>query len=252
MHWFRWKSLAASPQLQLKLHSLERRIHYRFHRPELLLNALKHRSYLDTSGEKRIQSNERLEFLGDAVLNLIVSEHFFKSKSGGDEGTLTNIKSTIVSGPVLATQARKIELGEYILLSENEARSGGRDRDSILEDTFEALIGALYLDGGLRAARKFVQRFLISSTREILGEGNLKNYKSELLEYAQAHGLEQPTYHVLEESGPDHDKTYLIEVRIGEEALGTGSGHTKKEAEQQAAAEGMRKAKSTSNSPHGS
>jgi len=247
LHWFRWKSLAASPQIRFKLQSLERRIHYRFHRPELLLNALKHRSYLDTSGENRIQSNERLEFLGDSVLNLIVSEHFFKSKSGGDEGALTNIKSTIVSGPVLATQARKIELGEYILLSENEARSGGRDRDSILEDTFEALIGALYLDGGLRAASKFVQRFLISSTREILGEGNLKNYKSELLEYAQAQGLEQPTYHILEESGPDHDKTYLVEVRIGEKALGTGSGHTKKEAEQQAAAEGIKRTKLSNN-----
>ena len=236
------------PQLRSELQSLERRIDYRFRRPELLLNALKHRSYADTSGEKRIQSNERLEFLGDAVLDLVVSEHYFKSKSGGDEGALTGIKSTIVSGPVLAAQARKIELGSYILLSENEARSGGRDRDSILEDTFEALIGALYLDGGLKAARKFIQRFLISSTKEILGEGSLHNYKSELLEYAQAHGLEQPTYHVLEESGPDHDKTYLIEVRIGEDALGTGSGRSKKEAEQHAAAEGMRKTKLSNNS----
>lgn len=240
MRWFRWKAGAISPQIRKELLILERRIDYRFRRPVLLLNALKHRSYVEASGEKRLQSNERLEFLGDAVLDLVISEHFFRSQSSGDEGALTIIKSTIVSGPVLAAQARKIGLGRYLLLSENEARSGGRERESILEDAFEALIGAIFLDGGLRAARQFVQSFVLADSREILNEETLKNYKSELLEYAQAHGMDQPTYFVLEESGPDHAKTYQVEVRIGDKVVGTGTGKSKKEAEQQAAAEGMR------------
>jgi len=206
----------------------------------LLLNALKHRSYLDITGENRLLSNERLEFLGDAALNLIVSEHFFQSQSTEDEGTLTVAKSTIVSGSVLAEQAKKLSLGEYLLLSENEERSGGRDRDSILEDAFEALIGAIYIDGGLLPARKFVERFLLEDTGSILAEKSHKNYKSLLQEHAQSRGGNPPAYRVLEETGPDHNKRFFVEVRLNGEVIGTGIGRTKKEAEQKAAEEGLK------------
>lgn len=240
MIWQRRKIPGASPDFHKKLRRFERIIHHRFHNPKLLLNALKHRSYLDTSGESRINSNERLEFLGDSVLNLVVSEHFYRSQEKGAEGTLTSLKSTIVSGAVLAEQARKIQLGEYLLLSENEAKSGGRDRESILEDAFEALIGAIYIDRGYEAARRFIHHFLLKDTSDILDETSHRNYKSVLQEYVQSRGEAPPVYTVVEETGPDHDKRYLVEVRLGEVILGRGSGRTKKEAEQQAARRGVK------------
>lgn len=239
MTWFRWRNNDITPRLRRKLRELEKKIHYRFHRPGLLLTALKHRSYLDISGEKRADSNERLEFLGDAVLDLVVAEHFFRTISAQNEGVLTGIKSTIVSGPVLAGQARKIELGKYLLLSENEERAGGRNRRSILEDSFEALIGAIYLDGGLKAARVFIFSFLIDDSKKILAKKSLRNYKSALQELVQGRGDDPPVYHVIEESGPDHDKRFIIEVRLNGEIIGIGRGRSKKEAEQHAAAEGL-------------
>lgn len=241
----RWKNSIVEKEHRKNSRHLERQIHYRFRNTDLLLNALKHRSFLDVSGEKRILSNERLEFLGDAVLNLIVSEHFYHFQTGGEEGALTNSKSTLVSGTVLADQARKIDLGKYLLLSENEARSGGRDRDSILEDAFEALIGAIYLDRGLKHARKFVQQFLLADSHGILSEKSHRNYKSVLQEHLQGVGSPLPVYEVVEENGPDHNKRYTVEVRLGEEILGVGSGRTKKDAEQRAAREGIKKVNNT-------
>lgn len=235
-----WKGNWARVSLK-RFHDLERHIGYRFKQPQLLFTALKHRSFLDTSGEDRLLSNERLEFLGDAVLDLVVSDYLYNQRSSEEEGVLTGVKSIMVSGPVLVTQARKIDLGKYLLLSDNEERSGGRNRDSILEDTFEALIGALYLDGGLKTATKFIKRFLLADTADILEEKDLMNYKSILLEYAQGNGLEPPIYNVIEETGPDHDKRYQVEVRLGDRILGTGWGRTKKQAEQKAAAEGVKK-----------
>ena len=241
MKWRRRKSFRVPPDVRDKLRTLERIIGYRFHQPALLWNALKHRSYLNSSGKERIESNERLEFLGDAVLDLVASEHLYQSQSGEEEGILTGDKSTLVSGPVLAAQARKIGLGHYLFLSENEAKSGGRDRVSILEDAFEGLIGAIYLDGRLKSARRFIHRFLLADADGILAEKSLQNYKSVLQEYAQAQGWDPPVYIVLEETGPDHDKRYLIEVRLRNQLLGTGEGRTKKEAEQRAAEEGTKK-----------
>jgi ribonuclease-3 len=237
----RWKRAEISPELQRKLRSFERIIRHRFRRPDLLRNALKHRSYLDFSGEPRCESNERLEFLGDAVLNLLVSEHFFRSSSHQNEGELTAAKSTIVSGTVLSEQARKIHLGNYLFISENEEKTGGRDRDSILEDAFEALIGAIYLDRGLEAARSFISRFLLVDSGHILNERSLRNYKSILQEYAQKRGGEPPEYTVVKETGPDHNKRFVVEVSLGGKVIGRGKGKTKKEAEQHAAADGIRK-----------
>ncbi|TKJ42476.1 ribonuclease III [candidate division LCP-89 bacterium B3_LCP] len=244
MFWHWWKYSRVSSQFRPQLRSLEKRIDYHFRDPALLLNALKHRSYLDTTGERRIHSNERLEFLGDAVINLVVSDHFFRSGSGDAEGVMTTWKSTIVSGTVLAEQARKIELGKYIFLSENEAKSGGRDRDSILEDAFEALVGAIFLDRGLELAAAFIHRFLLTDASHILNKKSHRNYKSVLQEYSQARGGNPPIYKVIDESGPDHDKRYLIEVYLDDTLVGTGSGRTKKEAEQQAARKGVKFSKS--------
>jgi ribonuclease-3 len=238
--WFRWKKSGLSPEVRNNLKQLERRIGYKFRRPALLVTALKHRSYLDQSGESRSRSNERLEFLGDAVLSLAVSEHSYHTQRSEDEGAMTSVKSTVVSGSVLAEQARNIDLGKYLFLSENEARSGGRDRDSILEDAFEALIGAIFLDGGLPPARKFVSHHLLASLQDILKESSFKNYKSTLQEYAQGRGIEPPLYRVVEENGPDHDKLFVVEVHLNGQNVGTGRGRSKKEAEQQAAAEGLK------------
>jgi ribonuclease III len=240
--WGRWRgsSFRASPEIRHRLVAFERQIGYKFRNPNLLLQALKHRSFLDISGESRSDSNERLEFLGDAVLDLIASDYFYRTETQEDEGALTHLKSMIVSGAVLATQARKLGLGEFLLLSENEARSGGRYRDSILEDALEALIGALYLDGGIPPARQFIHRFILADTAKILTIKSLQNFKSILQEYAQGHGNEPPVYAVLEATGPDHDKRYLVEVRVNGKILGQGRGRSKKEAEQKAAAEGVR------------
>jgi ribonuclease-3 len=229
-----------APQLSRKIGNLEEILNYQFKRLELLITALKHRSFLEEAGEERTESNERLEFLGDAVLDLIVSESFFRQYPQDDEGTLTMMKSTIVSGSVLMAQARKMDLGSYLLLGGNELNNGGRNRESILEDAFEAVLGAIYLDGGLEPARRYVERFLLQDAESILRQESLKNYKSMLLEYAQSIGKPQPVYSVLEESGPDHNKNYIVEVRLNGEVLGTGSGRSKKQAEQRAAEAGMK------------
>jgi len=233
----RWKRVPAPPSHRRQLGELERRLGYRFRRPVLLITALKHRSYLDGAGEDRSLSNERLEFLGDAVLDLVVSEYYYHMRPSDEEGTLTNVKSTLVSGPVLVAQARKLSLGLYLLLSANEANSGGRDRDSILEDAFEAIIGAIYLDGGLKASRRFIKNALLSDSDHILNQTSLKNYKSMLLEYAQSLGKEPPLYAVSHEAGPDHDKRYTVEVSLDGKVIGVGTGRSKKQAEQRAARE---------------
>lgn len=229
-----------APQLIRKSRDLEEILNYSFKRPELLITALKHRSFLEEAGEERSESNERLEFLGDAVLDLIVSDYFFRKHPQDEEGTLTMMKSTLVSGSVLMAQARKMDLGSFLLLGGNELHNGGRNRESILEDAFEAVLGAIYLDGGLEPARRYVDRFLLRDADAILRQGSLKNYKSMLLEYAQSIGKPQPVYSVIEESGPDHDKNYIVEVRVNGEVLGTGSGRSKKQAEQRAAEAGMK------------
>ncbi|MFH1862856.1 MAG: ribonuclease III [bacterium] len=239
--WRRRQLRGVSEDVRRRLAELQRLIQYRFRQPDLLLRALKHRSFLDTTGEDRIQSNERLEFLGDAVLSLVVSEYFYTIKERDGEGILTNLKSTLVSGPVLAAQARKMELGHYLLLGSGELKAGGRERASILEDTFEALIGAVYLDGGVKAAQRFLQRFLLNDAEALLAQKSLKNYKSLLQEIVQSKGLEPPAYTILEESGPDHNKRYLVEVRVNGEVIGSGHGRTKKQAEQRAAASAVQK-----------
>lgn len=215
--------------------SLERRIGYTFQQPDLLELALTHRSHTGHREGQRQVSNERLEFLGDAVLDLCVSRHLYQSFPDKKEGELTKLKSIIVSGPFLVRLALGIGLGDHLLLSESEARTGGRQRPSILEDAFEALLGAMYLDGGLAAAEAFVQRHILEGLDLSQASRDNRNYKSLLLELSQSRGEGNPVYEVVEEVGPDHSKFFVVEVLVDGCAMGRGTGASKKKAEQEAA-----------------
>lgn len=214
---------------------LQTNIGYRFKDKSLLVGALKHRSVLPILGEDRSKSNERLEFLGDAVLDFIIAEYFYNLFPTLAEGELTKLRSVIASGSVLVRAAQKIELGEFILLSANEERTGGRERASILEDAFEALIGAIYLDRGRGAAVDFVETHLLGNWKEVVHQKEFVNYKSLILEHVQARQWSAPVYALREESGPDHLKRFVVEVLINGVVHGRGEGNSKKAAEQQAA-----------------
>jgi len=182
-----------------------------------------------------------LEFLGDAVLDLIVTEDLFRRHIDKREGDLTQIKSLLVSKPVLAEKCRDIGIGDFLYLSREEDLSGGRERTSILGDAFEAILGALYLDGGLEPSRQFINRHLLSIQDEITSDGTYLNFKSALLEYTQGEGNGQPRYLVHAEDGPDHRKTFTVEVLVAGDRVGIGQGRSKKEAQQMAAREALEK-----------
>jgi ribonuclease III len=210
-------------------------INYHFRNPGLMQQALTHRSVLQETGEGRSHSNEQLELLGDAVLDLIVVEYLYRSFPDRQEGELSKMKSRVVSGHSLQKIARTMDLGKFILMSENEARNGGRERDSILEDTIEAIVAAIYLDGGQKAAQKFITKFIMPTIDNIVDLDVDDNYKSQLLEYAQAMNWKSPSYIVINESGPDHAKEFDVEVMVRGESLGRGIGNSKKAAQQEAA-----------------
>lgn len=226
-----------------RLAELENRLGYRFQNISLVEKALRHRSSLQRDNLDASDSNELMEFLGDAVIGLITAEHLYLEIPDVDEGKLTQIKSVVVSGRVLGAKAAGIGLGDFLLMGAGEARNGGRDRPSILEDAFEAMVGAIYLDGGLKAAENFVHRILLSDIDDILDAAESKNYKSVLLEHAQANADGQPHYKVISEEGPDHHKTFTIEVSLNGIVLGKGIGRSKKRAEQRAASAALEKLK---------
>lgn len=213
---------------------LERELGHVFANPALLHHALSHRSHSNTFGGAG-DSNERLEFLGDAIVDLIVTEVLFRAHPDRQEGYLSKVKSLVVSARVLAECARAIDLGAFMKLSKPEERAGGRDRESILADAFEAVVGAMYLDGGLVPCERLVQRVLVTRFEEFLDDARLLNYKSALLEHAQGKGWGAPRYEVLAQEGPEHGKRYTIQVRIRGEIWGDGYGPSKKDAEQAAA-----------------
>ncbi len=221
-------------QTTISAQELMTTIGYNFSDPDLLQHALTHRSALQEEGADYSESNEILEFLGDAVLGLIVVEHLFRSFPNRREGELSKLKSMLVSGRALQEVATELKLGEFILMSQNEARSGGRKRGSILEDTLEAVIAAIYLDGGFAVARKFISEWILSDVDELINGDYDINFKSQLLEYAQGHGM-SPEYRVIAEKGPDHAKRFEVEVSLDGETFGTGYGRSKKAAQQQAA-----------------
>ncbi|MBN2091957.1 ribonuclease III [candidate division KSB1 bacterium] len=218
-----------------------RHIGVQFHDMALLIRALKHRSYLSVSNEERLSSNERLELLGDAVLGLVVTEYLYSRYPQHEEGQLTTIKSLVVSREILASAARKLRLGEFILLNEAEEKAGGRQRHSILADAFEAILGAMYLDRGLITAKKFIRKVLLKDLKKILSEEKNKNFKSILLEYSQSRSLGLPYYVVKDEEGPDHNKLFTVEVHVKNETLGCGKGTSKKIAEQYAARDALKR-----------
>lgn len=223
------------------IRELEKKINYTFLNSEIAVKALRHRSSLQQHNLMPGDAYERLEFLGDAVLGLITARYLVKTYPNAEEGELTKRKSLIVSGEILSERAREMGLGEHLILGNSERRSGGENNSSILEDTFESIVGAIYIDGGMKYASKFVSEHLLKFSTEILNNDEYHNYKSILLEHTQAVFSVQPTYRVLSEVGPDHDKIYHIEVAVSDESLGSGEGSNKKRAEQRAAKAALEK-----------
>jgi ribonuclease-3 len=212
-----------------------KRYDIRFNDPALLKLALTHRSYLHVTGQGPRESNERLEFLGDSVLGLVTSEFLYRSHPGEHEGQLTKTKSLLVSKAILSRRALAMGLGHTVFMSHSEVESGGRQRLSILADAFESVIGAIYLDQGFDAARRFIHRYLLQDSPRIVADKRHTNYKSHLQEYVQSTFRTHPVYRIRSEMGPDHSKQFMVEVMVGRRVLGEGRGRNKKEAEQAAA-----------------
>lgn len=211
---------------------------YRFENPGLLIEALTHRSYI-RSNNNDIPSNERLEFLGDSILGLLIAEYLFKTCPDDAEGDMTKTKAMLVNENTLSKAGQSCELNQFVFLSDDEEKLGGRQRDSIVSDAMEATIGAIYLDGGLNAARTFIMKTIVTHLDEALADEEHYNYKGDLLELLQGHGERTPYYEVVSEDGPDHDKIFKVAVYAGGEVTGIGSGASKKEAEQKAAAQAL-------------
>ncbi len=216
---------------------LEKKIGYEFNNDRLLYRALSHSSFANECKESE-GSNERLEFLGDAVLSIIVSDCIFKDYLNLPEGELTKIRASLVCEKSLCSFAKKIELGNYIMLDKGEMISGGNRRPSILADAFEALIAAIYLDGGMDAASRFVLQFVHDELANC-DSGKLDDYKTMLQEIIQKNPEEMLEYVLVGESGPDHDKRFEVNVKLNSNIIGNGIGRTKKEAEQNAAKEAL-------------
>ena len=227
------------------LAKLESLLLYRFKKKSILVAALAHKSYLRSKLPKEAQtSNERLEFLGDSVLGLVVSEFLYNKYPHKPEGELTKMKAVLVNEVTLSRRAKEFKLGEFLLLSPEEEKSGGRQRESILADACEALIAAAYLDGGLKSAQKVVHRLILDRHLEVTTDRGQHNYKGELLEFLQGRGLGMPRYDVEVAEGPDHKKVFTIAAFAQGRKMGTGRGKSKKEAEQMAAKMTLEKLKS--------
>jgi ribonuclease-3 len=216
--------------------TLEKQIKYRFRKKALLETALTHPSFRYEDAETE-QDNQRLEFLGDAVLGMLAADVLMEKNPQANEGELTKLKSSIASGSALASASRVLGLGDYLRLGKGEAASGGANRDSNLEDALEALLGAVWLDGGLKAARKFFERNIFQCFEK--AEPAIENPKGMLQEYAQKKGFPVPVYQVIEESGPDHARHYGVEVTVSTYAY-RGEGSSRREAERMAAEKAVR------------
>lgn len=230
-----------SENLENLVQEFEKKFRIEFEDKSLIITALKHRSYLNVTNEERVASNERLEFLGDAVLDLVTTHYLYQKFPKRTEGQLSKLKSILVSKPVLAEIAQNLSLGKLLLLNRGEEKTGGRQRQSILADTMESIIGAIYLDKGLETAREFIHTNLLRNFKSIVQQELYRNYKSLLLEYAQSRVGKLPEYRLLKETGPDHDKEFLIGVYLNGELVGEGQGKSKKKAEQIAARVALKK-----------
>jgi ribonuclease-3 len=232
----------APSEIAISVHTraqLQKKLGYEFRQEDLLVRALTHRSHLRSNDSRPGNSNERLEFLGDSVLGLIVAEELFQKYPQMSEGDLTKSKSLLVNKKVLAHVGIKLGLGDYILMSTDEERAGGRRRQSIIADCMEAVTGAVYLDGGVNATREVVKRVISFDYGQTSQTLSLRNYKGDLLERLQASGAGMPHYSVTAEKGPEHRKMFTVDVYVGGKKLGTGIGDSKKGAEQKAAKQAL-------------
>jgi len=217
------------------INELERVIDYCFEDKMKLVLALTHSSYANECRDERITSNERLEFLGDTVLNMVVSEYIYKNCSYLAEGEMTKFRANVVCERTLAECAQNLSIGKYLLLGKGEENTGGRTRVSILSDAVEALIGAIYIDGGLESARTFILNQLEKTIEKSIQGTIFMDYKTQLQEIIQKTNEHKIAYEIIEEKGPDHSKVFVAQVKVDEKVVGVGEGRTKKEAEQMAA-----------------
>lgn len=225
-------------QGQEKMNEFQKIIGYQFKNKNLLRQALTHSSFANEKHMHKLSDNERLEFLGDAVLELISSEYLYKNYPKSPEGDLTKLRASIVCEPTLALCTKELDLGKYIFLGKGEDMTGGRKRKSILSDALEAVIGAIYIDGGFANAKEFILRFILT---DIEHKQLFYDSKTILQEIVQAEFKEELIYCLVKEEGPDHDKIFVVEAYIGDKMIGTGEGRTKKSAEQEAAYHGILK-----------
>ncbi len=218
-----------------RLEKLMTSLDYQFQNLELLDLALTHSSYANERPSQKMDDNERLEFLGDSVLGIVVSDYLYNRYEDLPEGELSKIRSLVVCEATLDEIANRLKIGEYLKLGKGEAHTGGRYKPSILSDAMEAVIAAIYLDGGFKAAQKFVMKQLLCSIQQAVGGKIFKDYKSALQEFVQSAVHDKISYKIVAEKGPDHNKQFFANVVVDGKILGEGSGRSKKHAEQQAA-----------------
>lgn len=224
--------------MNTNIDDLQNSIGYSFKDEKLLVTALTHKSYIVNAPETGDVNNERLEYLGDAVLELVTSDFLYKNYKQMSEGEMTKLRASLVCEPALAIDAREIDLQDFIFLGKGEENTGGRNRDSIVSDAFEALIGAIYLDGGMDEATKFICSFVLN---DIEHKQKFYDSKTTLQEMVDATNLGSLHYEIVKESGPDHNKVFDAVVKLNDEVIGSGTGQTKKHAEQNAAVDALNK-----------
>ena len=229
-----FKTQPVSAERKKELQLFQQLAGIRFKSFELLNLAFSHRSYANEQGEG-IDNNEKLEFFGDTVLGLVVSEYLVLSLADKNEGDLAKIKSFVVSEDSLELIAKRLRVDNFILIGKGEELSGGRSKKALLADTMEAIIGAYYMDSGFKAARNLIHRFFNPEIHKVLEDRHRKDYKTLLQEHVQKHFKSYPHYRVRQKKGPDHNRTYWMEVSVGKDTFGPGMGKNKKEAEQNAA-----------------
>lgn len=211
-----------------------------FNDKNLLKQAFTHRSYINENRNSKLEHNERLEFLGDAVLELVITDYLYKRLKDSDEGELTSLRSALVNADTCSKVAQSLGANDFLLLSKGESKDTGRARQYILANTLEAIIGAIYIDRGYEASRDFILAHMAPLSEVILKEGNWTDAKSLFQEKAQEHMSTTPTYKTVRESGPDHDKHFLVSVYVGDELCGQGEGRSKQDAEQEAARKALK------------
>jgi len=214
---------------------LQKKLGIKFKNKELLEQAFTHRSYLNENPKEKLEHNERLEFLGDAVIELVITEHLYKDYPDKAEGDLTNWRAALVNAKMLAGLAEELGFNDFLLLSKGESKEMGKARAYILANTFEAFLGAMYLDSGFDVCDKFIQKYLLPKLPAIIKEGSYKDSKSKFQEEAQERVSITPSYKVIKETGPDHDKKFVVGVYLNQELVAEGEGSSKQEAEEAAA-----------------